>query len=549
MKLEWDRAALPQSYQVIYWHVGHSNSEWIVLPNAGIQVEMDVEARYGAWIRELPEHPDKVHHFAVRTVTDGNLSAWTETISTSGYFTPSPEPERQLQTSVLSVVNQETIFEPNILERVTTRLVLPQKLIGRYQTRESIVLDWEDVPGAHSYRVRVWDEARVGWSVLPTERFPISWDGSRVTIHFELDSFDSVMKSQLMFSVQAVGEGGHSSWTKPVGVPLVLDTPTGLFGQLHEGNGIGLDWQDVPLADFYEVRYRSSAFPDSQWIMLSGATGIHVTMDGSSAYIDSLPGGDDFVFQVRAITGNYEVCSDWSEDMEITQSGEPGTPPGNTPERISRPTPQPTPRPTPRPTTERTTRPDPQPTPRTTPDTTTDGTTGSGTGTDSQGNNNGDRGRGVFIRRVVPNMPDKDSNPISDVLKKYHLEIDELPDDEESRLRVMISYSSQFGDETELEKICIKLTKDGFRHCFKPNTAFQFRFKDEVDDENEENDKVEFELQGCNAEEGEVVTIQIMLTADGQVSFPADHIIGGDNKKGVPDEYETKIVNGMNECQ
>ncbi|MXZ23811.1 MAG: hypothetical protein F4Y80_02900, partial [Caldilineaceae bacterium SB0665_bin_21] len=331
VKLEWDRAALPQSYQVIYWHVGHSNSEWIVLPNAGIQVEMDVEARYGAWISELPEHPDKVHHFAVRTITDGNHSAWTETISTSSHFNPSPESERQLQTSVLSVVNQETNFEPNILERVTTRLVLPQKLTGRYQTRESIVLDWEDVPGAHSYRVRVWDEARVGWSVLPTERFPISWDGSRVTIHFELDSFDSVMKSQLMFSVQAVGKGGHSSWTKPVGVPLVLDTPTGLFGQLHEGNGIGLDWQDVPLADFYEVRYRSSAFPDSQWIMLSGATGIRVTMDGSSAYIDSLPGGDDFVFQVRAITGNYEVCSDWSEDMEITQSGEPGTTPGTEP--------------------------------------------------------------------------------------------------------------------------------------------------------------------------------------------------------------------------
>ncbi|MYC64524.1 MAG: fibronectin type III domain-containing protein, partial [Caldilineaceae bacterium SB0661_bin_34] len=319
VKLEWDRAALPQSYQVIYWHVGNSNSEWIVLPNAGIQVEMDVENRYGAWISELPEHPDKVHHFAVRTVTNGYRSAWTETISTSDHFSPSPEPERQMQTSVLSVVNQESVFEPNVIGRVATRLELPQKLTGRYHTRESIVLDWEDVPGAHSYRVRVWDEARIGWSVLPTERFPISWDGSRATIHFELDSFDAVMKSQLMFSVQAVGEGRRSSWTKPVGVPLVLDTPAGLFGRLHEGSGIGLDWQDVPLADFYEIRYRSRAFPDSPWIMLSGATGIRVTMDGSSAYIDSLPGGDAFVFQVRAITGNYEVCSDWSEDVDIAR--------------------------------------------------------------------------------------------------------------------------------------------------------------------------------------------------------------------------------------
>ncbi len=311
-----------------------------------------------------------------------------------------------------------------------------------------------------------------------------------------------------------------------------------MFGQLHEGNGIGLDWQDVPLADFYEVRYRSSAFPDSQWIMLSGATGIRVTMDGSSAYIDSLPDGDDFVFQVRAITGNYEVCSDWSEDMEITQSGEPGTTPGTDT------APDTTPGPIPEDNSESVfdgTVSGATPTPRSTPTGNGGGGGGEGTGTDSQGgNNNGGKGIGVFVTNVDVTAMPNNSNPISGTLKQYHLGINELDDDEESRLRVIISYndgSTENGDPPN--KICVKV--NDLKNCFNSKTSFQFRFKHEDDDDDPDSDKVEFELIDCSVGAEEAMTINIMLVADGHISFPANHI-------STSNEFPTKIVNGADSC-
>ena len=140
-------------------------------------------------------------------------------------------------------------------------------------------------------------------------------------------------------------------------------------------------------------------------------------------------------------------------------------------------------------------------------------------------------------------MP-SESNPILGTLNSFYLEINELPDDEESRLRVMISYSDGSTDNNPPNKICIKF--NDYTDCFNSRTGFQFGFKDEdegEDDGDPDRDKVEFELQGCSAAAEESVTINIMLLADGHISFPASHIVD------VRSEYPTKIVNGETECR
>ncbi len=239
----------------------------------------------------------------------------------------------QLQTSVLSVIDNQDPFDQNPVARAATRLNVPQAVTGRYQSREAVALDWNDVVGAGSYQVRVWDQSAVKWSILPNERFQVAFDGSQARVQFSFeDSFDFglSMKSSLLFSVRAVGDTGKSSWSQPIDIDLILDTPQGFLSQLP-GDRIRLDWQDIPLADFYEVRFRSNVHANAQWIMLSETTDIGWNMDGSSATIDLLPNSESYSFQVRAITGDYKVCSAWSDVVAMTPLGEPGTTPGTEP--------------------------------------------------------------------------------------------------------------------------------------------------------------------------------------------------------------------------
>ena len=444
----------------------------MILPQAGIQLELDVVPGPGAVISRLPEHPEQVHHFVVRAVAEGVHSAWSETISTAA---PSRQPQAdadagQLQTSVLSVIDNQALADRNPVGRAATRLNAPREVAGRYQSREAIALDWNVVPGAHAYRVRVWDPAGVKWSVLPNDRFQVVFDGSQARVRFSfLDDFAFDMKEKLLFSVKAVGDTGGSSWSKPIGIDLILDTPRGLSGQWR-GNGLRLDWPDVPLADFYEVRFRSNAYANAQWIMLSEATDVGWNMDGSSADIDLLPNSETFDFQVRAITGDYEVCSAWSNVFAISPLGQPGdpppgtppgttpegsgdttpgTPPGTTPEgsgdttpgtsQATTPTPQAhlqaTPtrsRPTPTPTrtpTRRNTPPAPTPTPTpdgdggTGPGGGEGGSSGDGSGGTGPGGGGGDGGTGPG--RVIPFLDKVNLVPVpdSDNKKRYTIKV------------------------------------------------------------------------------------------------------------------------------
>ncbi len=287
VQLAWDKGAPEHSYQVAYWHVGDTRAEWIILPEAGIQVDMD--SNTGAVISNLSEHPELVHHFAVRAVTGEDQSAWTDTISTAAFLSQPQETAARLQTSVLSVIDNQNLFGQSPIGKVVIRLSVPQELTGRYESGEVIALDWKAVPGASAYQVRVWDDDNVDWSILPNEKFQISWDGPKAVVRSSLpDGFGSPTEEKIWFSIKAVAEEGSSLWSKPVPIKLSLEAPVGLFGRLSGDNGVRLDWQDVPLADFYEVRFRSSAYANTEWIILSDATAISVTMAGSGTVSISL---------------------------------------------------------------------------------------------------------------------------------------------------------------------------------------------------------------------------------------------------------------------
>ncbi len=111
----------------------------------------------------------------------------------------------------------------------------------------------------------------------------------------------------------------------------------------------------------------------------------------------------------------------------------------------------------------------------------------------------------------------------------FYLEIDEIPDDEEARLRVMISLS-----ETSLPdaKVSIKVNGAEPEHSLSTG-AFQFNFmQDGKDDGGPQKDKVEFQLGECES----VDTIEVMLIADGHISFPADHNVTEDEKVNINEE-------------
>ena len=78
-----------------------------------------------------------------------------------------------------------------------------------------------------------------------------------------------------------------------------------------ESGMVSLDWDDVPGATGYELRYW-----DTEWNVLPHDD-VNVTLEGSSAVIRSLPGGSEYAFSVRTrAPGGYR--SNWSEPVYPT---------------------------------------------------------------------------------------------------------------------------------------------------------------------------------------------------------------------------------------
>ena len=101
--------------------------------------------------------------------------------------------------------------------------------------------------------------------------------------------------------------------------PAVPDRPTATA--LWSGM-VDLEWNDVPLADSYDVQFsqppRGSSLP-SQWDDLPNDS-IDIAVYGAGAVVKNLP-LEPFRFRVRAV--NSQGASEWSEDVSVPSPGEP----------------------------------------------------------------------------------------------------------------------------------------------------------------------------------------------------------------------------------
>ena len=82
----------------------------------------------------------------------------------------------------------------------------PQTPTGQTTGLRTVSLDWADVPGASSYRIRYW-RGTAGWLILPGESITLDFDGSSVTISGLPD------RGLYSFSIQAVNAVGSSGWS------------------------------------------------------------------------------------------------------------------------------------------------------------------------------------------------------------------------------------------------------------------------------------------------------------------------------------------------
>ena len=82
----------------------------------------------------------------------------------------------------------------------------PQTPTGQATGSGTVSLDWADVPGASSYRIRYW-RGTAGWLILPGESITLDFDGSSVTISGLPD------RRLHTFSIQAVNAVGSSGWS------------------------------------------------------------------------------------------------------------------------------------------------------------------------------------------------------------------------------------------------------------------------------------------------------------------------------------------------
>ena len=110
-------------------------------------------------------------------------------------------------------------------------------------------------------------------------------------------------------------------------------TPNRPSGQLTGSGAVSLDWNDVPTATSYEVRFWLAT--ERHYVELSPDAAVHgisITFDGSSAAVSGLPTTDHdgwYFFQVRAI--NDGGASDWSPNNAIAVPTDGPVPP-DTPE-------------------------------------------------------------------------------------------------------------------------------------------------------------------------------------------------------------------------
>lgn len=174
-------------------------------------------------------------------------------------------------------------------------------------------LDWNDVPGASSYEIRIW--VAQGDDFIPFSGSGVSFafDGSSATV----SGLPGTGHPYYYFGVRAVNARGASelSPSKRVPVPQPIEAPEQPSGRLTGTGQVALDWNDVAGATSYIVRL----WMVDRYVTLSPAgpvNGISIALDGSSAAVSGLPTGyDNYFFVVGAVGGGHRSL--WSPNNQV----------------------------------------------------------------------------------------------------------------------------------------------------------------------------------------------------------------------------------------
>ena len=188
----------------------------------------------------------------------------------------------------------------------------PDRPTGQSTGEGAVSLDWNDVPSATSYAVRVWQVD--AWTELSADAsvngISITFNGSSATV-----SGLSTDYEWYYFQVSAVNDAGASGWSPNNAIEVLKDeqltAPNQPEGQWTGPGAVSLDWNDVPSATSYAVR----VWQVDAWTELSAdasVKGISITFNGSSATVSGLPTDYEwYYFQVSAT--NDAGASDWSD--------------------------------------------------------------------------------------------------------------------------------------------------------------------------------------------------------------------------------------------
>ena len=270
--LDWADVPAATSYQVFFQHTQAADSTWKLLPFENIEVSLDGSS---AIVSGFADNPHLVRSFSIRAVNDVGISDLSDSV------------------------------------KAPPGLEAPTNLSGSFQEPSGASLNWHVVPNAESYQVGLLQSVNSvpQWVILPYDNIGVSIDGSEA-VGNPLPE-DSGLEYH--FAVRAVNNLGESDWSEILLIQFeALSFSAVISASLNNLETVVLDWQEVPNADSYLVRF----WQLNQWVNLPIGS-IQVAIDGTKAVVSQLPSYLKYRFQVRAVDEDGNFTSDWSDRVQV----------------------------------------------------------------------------------------------------------------------------------------------------------------------------------------------------------------------------------------